>query len=385
MIVYNKTEIENNLICEEAKNLFELKFISKEKLQAILSQFTTLKTSENWFIRFGFFLLGCFLYSSILGSISFFFIPLFEHNYKLAPFIYFLFGVVGTEFFTRQNYFRHGLDDAFILGLQLCLCLGFGLLTESFTVAYITMFIIGFICSVRYIHTLSAISSCIGMLLSLFFAITTLDIINAAFLPLFGVLLAVLLFFANKTLIKNTDFYIYKNALEAVRIFSFLLAYFSLNYLVVRQLSEELLNVVVAPKEDIPFATIFYVFTFIIPVVYFYFALLKKDRIVFYISIITFCFSIFTIRFYYSILPIEIALTLGGILLFLVSFFSIKILKKKTTGITFQSDRNSKKSMFLNAQAILINSEIDINNQSNQQNMEFGGGGFSGGGANESF
>lgn len=106
----------------------------------------------------------------------------------------------------------------------------------------------------------------------------------------------------------------------------------------------------------------------------------------FYISILTFAFSIFTIRYYYSILPVEIALTIGGMVLFSITYFAIKYLKNKEEGITFQEDRNSEKSIFLDAQALIINSQsVNSPSQVPQGDMKFGGGGFSGGGANDGF
>ena len=385
MTVYNKSDLENNLLNQEAQLLLYMKFISKEKQKNISNQLNIFKTSENWFVRLGFSLLGCLLFSSILGSFSFFMMPLFEHNYKLAPYIYFVFGIVGIEFLARQNYFQHGLDDAFILSLQLCLCIGIGLTFENTLASFITMTFIGFFCSVRYVHTISALVICIGILLTVFYAITEYKIIDAIYLPFFGFFLAVSLFIISKKIIQKSEFYIYRNAIQIVQIFSYLLIYFSLNYLVVRQLSEELLNIVVNKNEDIPFAFVFFIYTFLIPICFLYFSLRNKDRILFYISCITFVFSIFTIRYYHSILPIEIALTLGGIILFTLSYFFIRFLKSKETGITFLADRNSNKSVFLDAQALIINSQIDIKNAEPQQNMKFGGGGFSGGGANGNY
>jgi hypothetical protein len=386
MIAYNKSDLENNLLSQEAKLLLNTKFITKEKQKNISNQLDAFKTSENWFIRLAFFLLGCLLYSSILGSISFFLMSAFESNYKIIPFIYFIIGSVGAEIITKQTYFRHGLEDAFILGLQISICVAIGINTETFLYSFITMVVIGIVCAIRYIHTISALSSCIGIVLTVFYSVVEYKIIDALYLPFFGLLIAALLFLICKKLSKNSEFYIYKNAIQIVEIFSYLLAYFSLNYLVVRELSQELLHIVVTKNNDIPFAFVFYILTFLIPVLYFYFALKNKDRILFYISILTFVFSIFTIRYYYSILPIEIALTIGGIILFLLSYFTIRFLKNKETGITFQEDRNSEKSIFLNAQALIINSQTSSSQtEIPQSDIEFGGGGFSGGGANGNF
>ena len=74
-----------------------------------------------------------------------------------------------------------------------------------------------------------------------------------------------------------------------------------------------------------------------------------------------------------------------GILLFCLAYLIIQKLKFKTEGITFQPDRDSDNSSLLNAQAVLslANATSPPPNQANP--MEFGGGGFSGGGAGEKF
>lgn len=386
MIAYNKYELENNLISEEAKLLLDAKFISKEKQQNISKELEAFKTSDNWFIRLAFYLLGAFLYSSILGSLSFFLIPIIQDHFKFVPFLYLIIGIAGAELLAQKKYFRHGLDDAFIIGLQISFCFAFGFLTENILIGCIAMFVIGLLCTIRYVHTISALSTCVAIVLMVFYAVVEYKIMDALFLPFIGLLIAILLFFVVKKAKQNSGFNIYKNAILCAEIFSYALAYFSLNYLVVRELSQELLHIKVTPNSDIPFAFVFYIFTFLIPALYFYFALKNKNRVLFYISIITFIFSIFTIRYYYSVLPIEIALTLGGIILFIISFFAIRFLKTKETGITFLKDRNSEDSIFINAQALIINTQT-IKNQPEitQSDMEFGGGGFSGGGANETY
>ena len=97
MIVYNKSDIENYILNKEAKSLQKMKFVSKEKQLQIsknLENLNTLLTSDNWFIRIGFLLLGFFLYSSTIGSLTFFIMELFNDNFKIIVFIYFIIIVV---------------------------------------------------------------------------------------------------------------------------------------------------------------------------------------------------------------------------------------------------------------------------------------------------
>ena len=60
-------------------------------------------------------------------------------------------------------------------------------------------------------------------------------------------------------------------------------------------------------------------------------------------------------------------------------------MQHKTSGITFQPDRDANSNIILNAQALIINSQISTKPVMDESKMPFGGGGFSGGGNGENF
>jgi hypothetical protein len=285
----------------------------------------------------------------------------------------------------HKNYFKHGLDDAFIVCSQLALYIGVGILFESFLAVYLTILVFGALFCIRYVNALSMFVSCIGLMAFIFLSITEHSFIPKALLPFIAFFIAVLLYSIYLKLNSIDDFYFYEFALQNLKIFTLVLAYFSLNYMVVRELSETLLNVEVLPGEDIPLAFIFYATTFIIPAFYIAYSLFKKDRIMLFIGIATFAYSIFTIRYYHQLLPIEVALVIGGIVLFVVAYLSIKRLQFCETGITFKADRGSDSSLLKNAQALIVSSQVANAPDPNQSDMPFGGGGFSGGGAGSKF
>ncbi len=193
-------------------------------------------------------------------------------------------------------------------------------------------------------------------------------------------------FFTKRMLHKLTVNYYYKGLLLA-NSFCLVLFYLSCNYLVVRELSVALLDNEVLPGQDIPFAIFFYAFTFIVPAVYLVQALKTKDRIMLWISFLAIGFSIYTVRFYYSVLPIEVALTLGGLVLFAIAYFSIKKLKDNEVGLTFKPDRINNSNAILNAEALIVASTFGMKPEAKVPDspMDFGGGGFSGGGSEGTF
>lgn len=386
MIVFDKVLLENTFLVAEAKQLKHQNFVSKTDLEIIEKELPTLKQQNNLLVRFGFFLLGSFLYSSIIGMFSLIFLQSIDSNYEWVFFVNAIIGFAGSEFLSRMKFYNYGLDNAFVLGAQIALIAAFGVSTESFLVGFIVMTIIGFICCLRYVNSISALMSCIGITGFVCALIIENKIIPMLYLPFVLFLLAIgLYFFYIKA--KNTQTVIYyKNSLQIIQIFSLLLGYFSLNYLVVRELSVEVMNITISENNDIPFAFLFYGFTFLIPMFYLVYALKSKDRIMLYIGFLTLCFSFFTIRFYYSLMPLELALILAGVILFGLAYLSIKILRNKENGLTFKPDHGNHTNDLSDAELLIINSQINVNQVAPiEQNMTFGGGNFSGGGSSGTF
>lgn len=387
MIVFDNELLENTFLLEEAKRLNNQNFISKPQFLNIKQQLVTLKNHNNILIRIGFFILGTMLFSSIIGVFSMFTLGFGGSHFGIYTFLYTLIGVAASEFLARQqNQYGYGLDDAFILGFQGLFCATLGITFESPMAAFIALAVIGFVACVRYVHTLSILLSLIGLTGAICYAVLELKVIDSAYLPFVLFFLALILYSIYAKINNDNKFYYYSNPILLLQGFALLLGYFSMNYLVVRELSESLLHLTIAKGEDIPFAFLFYGFTFLIPLFYIVYSIYNKDRLMLIIGFLTFGFSIFTIRYYYHLMPIEAALILGGILLFAGAYLSIRKLKNKETGLTFKAARGSQTDILTNIEALVVNSQVDLKVPSHSQgDMPFGGGGFSGGGAGESF
>lgn len=386
MIVYNKEMLENTFLLAQAKRLNNQGFISKSQLAIIKGQLPILKNNSNLLIRIGFFLLGSFLYSSIIGVFSLFTINLIDSYIGVIMLLYTIIGIVASEFLAREQFhYGFGVDDAFILGFQGFFCGAIGISLESPLAALITMTFIGFVACIRYLHTLSALLSLIGLISTICYLVIENKVVDTLFLPFVLLLLSIIFYLVYLRISQSIKLKYYENSILILQAVSLLLGYFSVNYLVVRELSESLLGLTITNGEDIPFAFLFYGFTFVIPVFYIVYSLYSKDKLMLLLGFFTTGFSVFTIRYYHQILPIEVALMLGGTLLFTIAYFGISILKDKETGITFKPARNSDSDLLTNLEALAVNSQVDLNSMESESKMPFGGGGFSGGGSGESF
>lgn len=387
MIVYNKQLLDNEVLADEADALYKGGFISKEQKKFIEKELPVLKSQNNILVRIGFFLLGCLLFGSICGAISLFGLSGEDTFFQICCYIFAIVGFGGTELLANQGYHNHGLDDAFILNALLCLGAAVAITTEGYETVIAFFVAVGSLFMfLRYLHVLSMLVFCLSATAFLFFGMFEFGDVGKAILPFVAMIFAGVFYFLIKKLMNRLNESYYYNGLLLANSFCLVLFYLSCNYLIVRELSAELLGTEVKPGTDIPFAYFFYAFTFVVPVLYLVQALKTKDRIMLWLSFLAIAFSIYTIRFYHSVLPIEVALTLGGVVLFGIAYFSIRKLKEKESGLTFKPDRINHSDSLLNAEALVVASAFGMKPEVKTDSpMEFGGGGFSGGGSDGSF
>jgi hypothetical protein len=395
MIVYDKTLLDNVYIDEEANRLKQSGFISPEQYKIHSNQILKLKSQNNLFIRIGFFILGCMLYSSICGFISLIGIGGMDNGYLFFIYLFAIIGFGAKEYMSREmNYFGFGLDDAFILGAILALLIAVGLTFEqnydpNYLAVIIVMAVASSIAYLRYLNLSLALLACIGITGTVAYMVFDYLIIGKAILPFVMLLFSGAGYFISKQKLQNLTAPYYHNGLKLAKGFCLIVFYLAGNYYVVRELnfslSKDYFYSGVSP--EIPFALFFWAFTFIIPVVYLVYSLKNKDRMMLWIGFLALCFSFFSFRMYHHVLPPEVALTIGGLVLFAFTYFAIKKTKYNETGITFKADHFTDPNAFANLQTLVTASQFGLKPEVKAEDspMEFGGGGFSGGGSNGEF
>lgn len=395
MTAYDKDLLNNFYLDKEAHRLKQSGFISQEQYKSFSRQLLKLKSQNNLFIRIGFFILGCLLYASICGFISLLLLATNGNEYIYFIYFFSIIGFGAKEFMSREmKYFGFGLDDAFILGGILNLLIAVGLTFDiNYDPNYLAVIIIMAIASsgayLRYLNLSLALLACIGITGTIAYLTFEYLIIGKAILPFVMLLFSGIGYFISKKTLKNLSFPYYHNGLKLAKGFCLILFYLAGNYYVVRELnfnlSEEYYFDGVSPQ--IPFSLFFWVFTFSVPVLYLYFSLKNRDRMMLWIGFLALGFSFFTFRMYHHVLPPEAALTIGGLVLFAFTYFAIKKTKHNETGITFKADRFTDPNAFANIQVLVSASQFGIKPEAKieESPMEFGGGGFSGGGSSGEF
>jgi hypothetical protein len=395
MIAYDKTLLDNVYLDEEANKLKESGFISPDQYKTISSQLPRLKSQNNIFIRIGFFILGCMLYSSICGFISFLGLGAMDNGYLFFSYLFAAIGFGAKEYMSRDmKYFGFGLDDAFILGAIAILLTSVGLTFEEnkniyYLAVLITMSIVSTIAYLRYLNLSLALLAYLGINASLAYITFEYLTIGKIILPFVMLLFSGSCYLISKKKLQNLTAPYYLNGLKLAKCFCLIIFYLAGNYYVVRELNFSLSEDYFynGQSPEIPFAIFFWAFTISIPLVYLFFSLKNKDRMMLWIGFLALCFGIFTIRMYHHILPPEVALTIGGLVVFAFAYFSIKKTKYNETGITFKADRFTNPNAFANLQTLVVASQFGIKPEAKVEEspMKFVGGGFSGGGSNGEF
>jgi hypothetical protein len=394
MIIYNTTWLENLQVRKQANNWFRQHLISKEEKEKIEQTHEVGFYSPSFLMSLGLFFFTSILISSASGFITFFIASSGMMEETGFQIIGFLLGIsclfLAENYKKKEHFFHAGTDNALLYaGIGFLLGNLFWMLFET-EIAFENVLLLGFffsflICSfttVRYADILAAISAFVCWFLFLFFFCGRLGDLVKALLPFISLANAVGIYLlAKKWNTGKTNIY-WGSCFAIIEATALLMAYISVNYFVVREMSAVMFDLALAEGQDIPFAALFYFFTFAIPVFYIFFGLKTKDRLMLRMALLLVVVSILTIRHYHSILPIETAMTIGGFILLGISYFLIRYLQTPKHGLTYQNEEEGNR--LLNLEGILIAQTFGGAHKPNTD-PNFGGGSYGGGGASGGF
>jgi hypothetical protein len=296
-----------------------------------------------------------------------------------------------TEHFVRdKNHFRSGIVDA---GLYLSL-IGFCTALVIFIneskgdsdidplVFFISALPFILICAIRFADAfLALIVYCLAITINALLVLK-LGTFGKMILPFECMAFSVAAYYWVKKQQPKKQLRYWNNSLWILELASIISFYLAGNYMVVRKLSEALLGTEIGVGEDIHFAFLFYIYTIAVPLAYIWIGLKKKNRLFIRLGVLLVAAGILSIKYYHSLMPIETALILSGTLLVAVSWLSIRYLKIPRNGLTSLADDETSK---LDKISNIAFAELAVQNQQTQptqnDDVNFGGGQFGGGGA----
>ncbi|MEO6687161.1 MAG: hypothetical protein ABIN24_14420 [Dyadobacter sp.] len=376
---YNQTWINNLHIQNLSKSWLKRNLLTQKQFEKVTSEFPESFYKPGIFVKTGLFLFtllaGCFF----SGFISLFFLE------NSTDKIFTVLSIVCSicYFFTLEymikdrKLFHSGIDNALLYMAAVAALIPVFLFFDHLKVwqyCLIILIVNSFLLA-RYADILIALVS-VGALYVMFANVIVATPQLKPFLPFCLMLISVIIYSLNRV---NYGVY-YTNCQTVIKIAALVIFYLGGNYYVVREGNALLSDILTPIAPQIPFSVLFYILTTSIPVIYIYFGLKNKDRILFVTGLLSTAFSVFTYRYYFDIIPMEWILVMAGSALIILVVFCIKYLKTPRFGI---SDKKDDSQNIANLEAMLIAHQFGQTPAGDQ--LHFGGGDFGGGGAGNSY
>jgi uncharacterized membrane protein YgcG len=382
MIAYNKNWLDALNLQENIAIWTKKGLLSKESEQNIFEKNKVGFYSPKLFVCIGLGLFGMFGIGSAISLLAMVFLSI-TNLYSVFSFCCGVGLICILEFvINKQNHYRSGMDNVLLYAAIWAFIIAF---TNDFTMGndgfwvFCVAFPLFLVASIRYLDRLATLGALISGFWILVLIVKGIPNYATALMPFVGMNFACLVYFFSTKMQSKSEFRFWKNNLITAETFALILFYLSGNYYIINTVGKEMFGL-----ETMPIPWFFWTFTFLVPVLYVFFGLKNKNRLLLDFGLIGLVASIFTYRNYYSVLPLEWAAVIGGSILLLIAYFSIKYLKKNTVSYTFSPDAEQNLLMKIQEQA-MYQSLGNLPQTPKGGGTEFGGGAFGGGGAGGEF
>ncbi len=390
MISYNKTWLANSRLQAQIKKDIHDGFISETEFKLVAEKYPVGFYTPGLLVRAGLFILTCVIVVFADGLLSL----MFSSSGIVTSFGWILFlgilSYLALEIMVATKFhYRSGVDDALLL-ISLCLFIGGVAIASSdvngnpnYTILSGVVFLISLLLTARFADMLTSAVCSSTFLAFIYFlwmsggaiglnTVTAVVAIASAFL------------YAKVYRYKDRKVFIdYENCLVIVKVACLIALYASNNYYVLKTLKDEL-NV---PNKSIPLDSLFlWLWTILIPFIYLWRGIKKKDVILLRTGLILIAAAIATFRTYYHILPLDVMLTIGGAVILAIVYALIKYLKTPKYGFTYAEDGNANLADQLKVESLFVAGAFSHAPAAPvDKGVKFGGGDFGGGGSSGDF
>lgn len=381
MIAYNKEQLDNREIILEAEKAFRRQLITEEELKGIKAAYPVELYTPNMYLRIGLFIL-----TLIIGIFSYGFLCLImlsgatEHVFGGINIFFAIGSYIVLELLIKdKKHYKSGADTA-LMWMSLSAILG-GMFMFDVHASPGTMGMIVCILSTWFfIRFADQVMGWVAQLALLFTLLVTMMSLLLV-LPFVIIGVSFGMYWLLRSLGKYEQFRHYKGVMKGMEALALLALYAGGNYFLVRATYED--NVSTMPGihvTGLPMGWLFWGLTILLPLVYIFFGLKKKDQVLLRVGLVLIAAMVFTIRYYHSIAPLEVAMTIGGLIMVLFAYSIIKYLKEPKHGFTSEEDDEKGTLEALQVESILI-SQTFKTGAPGKDRFDFGGGSGSGGGA----
>jgi len=388
MIAYSAQWLKDLSVVKAGREAFDEHLISREELSAIENRYPGKFYTPHFIIRIGLFLLTLVILIFSFGLMALLFMSNIENAYSGLMMFFSIVCFVALEvLINRKKHFRSGVDEALLYVASLLLFLSiFFIIHPSNLVSAGIVFIISIFSAMRYADRLMVLLAYLSLGGMLFFTAIEIGSLMKQVVPFLLLIYSMLCYlFSSRKNELNVSFAsaVYAHCFQFLKIISLLGVYISVNFWVVRELSNIMFNLHLQAGQTIPFGWLFWISTLMIPALYIYIGLRKKDRIFLRIGMLLVAAMMITIRYYYPVYAIEWWIGLAGLLMIFSSWILIRYLRIPRRGFTDQEEHRNNHEDAMQVESLVIAETFSGTAGTVEQG--FGGGSFGGGGSTGTF
>lgn len=384
MISYKSKTLDNLAVIEAAERALDKTCITAEEFQQIKTAYPVDLYTPNIYMRLGLFILTLVV---VFFSFGLFCLLFMGGGEKAIAGLTLFFGAClygAVEYMVHEKkHYKSGVDAALMWMSGGAVIGAVFVLTDthiSLSGISLLVLLLAMLFVLRFADVSMSIVAYLAFLTLLFSLFMHAGRMVIPFM-LMGVSLVIYLL--SRKLATIHTYRHYTSCLKMIEILSLITLYLGGNYFVVREASNALFELDLKPGQSIPGAWIFWIFTVIIPPIYIFAGIRKKDSILIRTGLFLVAAIVFTIRSYHSVAPIEVAMTLGGIILIALAYGITKLLLPSRNGFTSEQTDDDKTDA-IQLEAVII--AQSFNQQAPQgDQFNFGGGSGAGGGASGSY
>lgn len=387
MTAYGKDNLYNRHIQQQAAIALDNNLIKEGSFVKTCEAFPARLYTPNFFVRIGLGVLSvlAILFSTILiGAIS---SASSDAAYvTLAIFLALLCYALLEIFVASNKYYNAGIDNILLASMVIFVVIAFNIIDYSGQYQLTTAFSAALCCwlAIRFNDGFMSGLSYAAVIACCFFTCSNAGTIGKLIAPFVIMTVSAILFLFIKKMLGRYSLVLYYRCLKVARLLSLVSFYGSLNYFVVRELGNQLLEKPLEAGEEIPFGWFFWFCTAAIPTAYVYYGIRKKDLLFIRTGVVLAVASVFTFRYYHAILSASVAMILFGLLLVITSYLLIKYLRKTRGGFTSLATIDATK-LVADAEALIIAQAFGHKADHHSNGVEFGGGSSGGAGATGNF
>lgn len=379
---YNHPWVYNLAMMKEIKRWAKHNFIADEQFLKISEGYKVPFYHPNLIIRILLFVATLLALSGVTGLFFLFVADAGTVGISTMCMVYGIASFVVLEkFFIEKNHYKSGVTEAVLYHACGFTIGGIAGLNDfdNTQLLLITCLVVFSFSAIRYLDLITTVAAIASFAAMLFYNCFEAGGVFKQVIPFVFILSFSVTYFITKKLQKRDDLNIWINNLLLVEAISLVLIYVSGNYLVVRELSVNLMDLELTEGADIPFAFLFYFLTVFIPLVFLYVGIMNKDMVPLRVSLLVVALSVFTFKYYFIPGSMELIMILAGAILIGIAIALMHYLKSVRNGFT-RENLLSEKWQSLNAEAFIISQTMGGNQSVNHDGGQIGGGGDSGGG-----